>query len=557
MRRVAALGAVVIVGVLVGASVALGASPPGVNLNGRFSVRETLTRTVNIVGIAPGATYDYTWTLNPRCGVGSCAATVNGPSELRMLLHPRGTGYAGTGVFLGSCYEDAAPHSLIARDVYDVHYQVTLTPSDVVRGAAFGFDGSLSENWRPTAQGRADDCNPSLEAWSLVGSAVPGTVHVPLPAPRPRPHHHSTADRSTIASSLVVASKAFPANGTMLLDAILALIAMLFLTFPSQIFNRTLDENYAEIKEIVERRAPALARAVRWSRRYVRVSPLRAFIVVFVLGSLIGCFNDPSFGFTATSGRTLLSVLLAFAIGIGVSAGVGLAYRRARGFETRATPHALPAGLAVAVACVLVSRLTHFEPGYLYGLIAGVSFTTVMGAREKGHEAGLVSLATLAVAVGAWLLWSTFHSTLAAPNQSFPVLIADTLLASLFVAGIVNTLIGLIPVESMAGHSVFKWHKGAWAALFTVAAFIFFDVMLHPAARAEKTTTTPLVVTLILFALFGAASIAFNRYFAHRHRRAVPEDDVVMTTAPPGVRVSAAAGARVEVPEGPGTHVGR
>ncbi len=560
MRRFATIVSIVTAGLL-GASVALAATPSGVNLNGKFSVAERLVRDGNIVGVTNGETYHYTWSFAPRCGTGACASAVEGPYGLHMALRPQGGDYAGSGIFLGNCYEFAAPHSLIATDVYDVHYQTTITPRRVVRGAALSFAGTLVENWRPTSAGRAHNCSPAFEIWRLVGTAIAGTVHEPLPAPQPRPAHHpGPGARSTIASSLVPAGRAFPANGTLLLDAILALLAMLFITFPAQIFNRTLDENYAEIKQIVDRRMPHVGRLVRSTRRYVRVSPVRSFLLVYVAGSLIGCFNDPTFGFNATSARTLLSVLLAFAIGIAVSAGVGWAYRRARGFETRAAPHALPVGLAVGIGCVLVSRLTHFEPGYLYGIVVGVAFTTVMGTREKGHEAGLVSLATLAVSVGAWLLWSAFHSTLAAPGQSFPVLIADTLLASLFVAGIVNTLVGLIPVESMVGHTVFRWHKGAWAALFSVATFVFFDVMLNPAARAGKASTTPLVVTLSLFAFFGIVSVAFNRYFAYRHRGVAEPADVVMSTAtasPLAVRAPLATSVRLEPPEGPTPHLGR
>lgn len=556
--RALVLGAVCAAGVAGWSLVALASSPSGVNVNGDFHVKEVAIAESNIVGLPLGTAYYYVWAIAPHCSVGSCAARVAGPNQLALTITPSAAGYRGSGIFSGDCYESTSPYSLIARHAYEVHYSTQLATRNVIDGAAHSLAGTLSEDWVPNATGEAHDCAPASETWRFTGTAIAGTVHNALPPPKKKqPRPAATTGRSSIASALVTASDAFPANSTLLLDTILAVIAMLVVTFPAQIFNRTLDEHYGELKELADKRLPVLGKAVRATRRVVRTSPTRAFVAVLVLGSIVGCFNDPTFGFNATSARTLVAVILAFCVAVATSAAVGAAYRRARGMELKPVLHALPAGLLVAVGCVVVSRLTNFEPGYLYGVIAGVAFSTAaMGHKERGHEVALVSVATLAIAVAAWLLWSGYHTTFELPGQPFGVRVADTLLASLFVSGVVSTLINLLPVESLAGATLFRWHRGVWALLFGASVFVCFAVLLNPAARSGHGPQAPLVTTWVLFGVFGALSIGFNRYFALRARR----EAVPATTAPDGaeeVSPSAAAIAAAMHDEEPVDEEGR
>jgi len=177
---------------------------------------------------------------------------------------------------------------------------------------------------------------------------------------------------------------------------------------------------------------------------------------------------------------------------------------------------ALPSGLLVAAACVLVSRLTSFQPGYLYGLIGGVVFARELGLREKGHVVAVTSLATLAVAVAAWLAWVPVSAQSLAHPTSFGWAVASNFLAALFVSGMVGLLIGLVPLRFLPGDKLASWHRGVWGAVFGLAALSVVEVMLRPQSAGTHFTAAPFLTTAGLFITFGLASVAFWGYFKVR-----------------------------------------
>ena len=366
---------------------------------------------------------------------------------------------------------------------------------------------------------------PSLSRCVAVGATSDGSAYIaatgstPGATPVTPPAPVATAKQSTIASALAPINKAFPLDRHTLVDALITVVAMVLVTFPAQLFNRTLDENHGEIRAIARRRAPVLVKIRRVLRRLKTGSGATGFVAVLVLGSVIGGLNDPHFGLNVKGVETLIAVMCSFAVGVALWAGASLCYRRARGLSAEWKFHAVPDGLLVAVVCVMVSRLTHFEPGYLYGVIAGVVFTTELSATSEGHDVAIGSLAVLVGAVVAWAVLTPVNHAAAGSHPSPVVLVIDTFLAGLFVSGVVGTVINLVPLEFLPGAAIARWHKGAWAAIFSVALFLMVQVMLLPSARSSRIGDAPFVTTIVLFVVFGALSIAFNRYFARRRER--------------------------------------
>jgi hypothetical protein len=205
--------------------------------------------------------------------------------------------------------------------------------------------------------------------------------------------------------------------------------------------------------------------------------------------------------------------------GVALSFVVAWGYRRARHREHKANLHALPLGLAIAAVCVLISRLTDFRPGYLYGVVAGVVFGTALGKKESGHVVALSTITVLALAVLAWIAWVPVNAAAAKTGAGFPVVFADDVLGAMFVGGLVGSVIGLVPLNFMPGGALAGWHRGVWAAMFAIALFGVVELMLHPQAGQAHPGAAPLVTVIGLLALFGGSSIAFAGYFARRRRR--------------------------------------
>jgi hypothetical protein len=334
---------------------------------------------------------------------------------------------------------------------------------------------------------------------------------------------------STIASTLPTPSEAFsPASSVVVNGGIAAAIAMV-LTFPSQLFNETFRENYAEI--------------VGWWRRKLRrltgrtsdeeeVPPKKTgpsirrdralFGAVVLAGALVNSFNDGHFGFHEDSLITFLAVTLTLVAGVAVSGAIAGLYHSKRHGDTSRRLVALPAGLAIAAVLVVFSRIIGFEPGYLYGVVCGVIFTKKLADNEEGHLAALGVLTTLAVSVAAWIAWVPVNTAAEHHGASFGVVLADDFLAALFVSGLVGAFFGMIPIKGLPGWTVRRWNLRAWAVGFALAVFGPFQILLRPGIAGHG--HRPLVASVILFVAFGVGSIAFHEHFEDKKRRAEGED---------------------------------
>jgi streptogramin lyase len=326
---------------------------------------------------------------------------------------------------------------------------------------------------------------------------------------------------STIAGSLPSPTEVFASVTTVAIGGAISIGAILFITFPSQLFNLTFQENYGEIREWWRRATRRLARFDRSAGKVRRpAGDWAAFGGVVVLGALAGGLLDPHFGTSIATLYTYVAILLAICTGVAVPALVTELYHRARGEDRSWRPHALVGGLAVAVVCVAVSRLTRFEPGYLYGVICGIAFAAKLNPTQKGHVVAMSTVTTLLVAVLAWLVWVPVNKGASQSGASFVLVMLDDFLAAVFVGGLVGTMIGLLPLRFLPGWDLRQWHRGAWLACFGVAVFAVVEVLLIP--HNDNHSNTPLVTTIVLLVVFGGISVGMREWFARRHRRVNP-----------------------------------
>lgn len=331
--------------------------------------------------------------------------------------------------------------------------------------------------------------------------------------------HHD--DRSSLTLSLPRPGVTFRSPVRDLVNVVLALALLLLITFPAELFNRTLDTHYEDVR----------AAFLRPFRRYQPKRRLPAprdgvprFAVVLVAGGLLGGLLDPRASFDL---RTLLGVaasLVALLTISAVTAATEFVYRRRHHEKEGARLHALPAALVVAAACVLLSRVLSFQPGYLYGVIAGLVFVTKLSARHRGRVQALAHVAVLTVGVVAWLAWVPvdIHANAGHAGAGW-ALLADAL-GAVFVAALVSSTIRLLPLRFLPGGDVAGWHRGVWSAVFGVAVFGMLAVMFNPNSSSVRTGTSNWVCALVLLIAFGSGSLAFAGYYERRDRRAETDE---------------------------------
>jgi hypothetical protein len=341
---------------------------------------------------------------------------------------------------------------------------------------------------------------------------------------------------------------------------------VIFVPFPGILFNRTLEENYGEIAGRV-RRARRRLRALfaqllfRSSRRLrpsssqgpppdsksrsqaVRTDPEREQtegkfwktplgIVVFVLlSALLYGFLDPTFGPDLKSVAAFGGLVLGLVVTLLVfSLPIALAYWRS---AIRFSLSALPGTLAVGIACVLITRLTAFQPGYLYGLVITFVVAHELSLAAEGKAMAIATGSALVLAVVAWfaLLWvEPLNPAQGDPGLSLIAL--QTALVMALVASVELTVFGMMPVRFLPGDKVFRWNRRAWAILLGLAVFGFVYILVNPRqGYLADASRTPMVTIVVLLLSFGLGSVLFWAYFRFRPARVAPS--ATPSAAPP------------------------
>ena len=375
----------------------------------------------------------------------------------------------------------------------------TATWADAAEGA--GRTLSLA-----VAQAGAGPSAPPSEA------AAPGSSTSPSAAPAapaeenlagPRPFAASVPEPAEISTDPIV----------VLQSAALAALLVFLMPFPSQLFNSTLETHEDEVR-----------RWLRLDRIGSAVAGIGAFwaswpgVIAFtLLAAVLYGFLDPGFGLDIGSLATFLGMLVGIVLVTAAFAvPVVLAHRR---IGDPWSLKVVPVSLLIGVACVVLSRLTGFQPGYLYGLLIGLAFARELSAADEGRATAIGAALMLAVAFGAWLGLGALPD-----GEGFGLTVLRTSLAALMVAGLEGVVFGLLPMRFLPGEPLYAWNRILWGGLLLVGAFAFFHILINPASGyLSDSSRTPLFTVVGLLLGFSFVSVAFWAWFRFR-----PESEEVV-----------------------------
>jgi hypothetical protein len=571
-----ALGFVAASALLLGASVGPAAADgSGPVIAGTFAGRLVVTHSdagMGNLATKPGA---RTFSFGSSCTTSSCMLRLSGANGAStQKLTPAGGGYSWSGSSKLNCY-DRGTGALTLKNGATYHYAVHIRPSatTTVGGTTYAtaLAGSYHASITASAAARAQHCTSDVDGkysaaesgrytLRLVPLATPPplTQSAPLglaPAatrvttstisgfhlPQSKRQSASAAAvaaglRSSVPGALVEPSDALKSLGSRLpQDLLLVAVLGLLIVFPAQLFNSTYEENH-------ERIDVALARLRFWRRRpsvstatvgaipaqppdetivepapASRVRRLAVFAGCLVVGTLLAGFLDPKFGTTTASYALLTGVFVSVLVTVLVVVLAGRLHRSVTHHESDWYLEAIPSALLVAVVCVLVSRLTHFEPGYLYGVLGGAVFVAALERRDEGRAEVTVSVVVLVLALGSWIAFEPVSHAATKAGAGYPVLALDSLLASLFIGSLEGMLFGLVPLRFLPGARIKNWSWAAWAVLAAVVAYVFVHVLLMPeSGYLGRSTSASVTTTIALFAAFAVVSVLFWAYFRWR-----------------------------------------
>ena len=313
----------------------------------------------------------------------------------------------------------------------------------------------------------------------------------------------------SFAGSVPAPAEISTSPAVVLQSALLAALLVFLMPFPSQLFNSTLETHEAEVRRWL--RLDRLGAAARGFAGFWASWP--GVVVFTALAALLYGFLDPSFGLDQQSIATFLGMLLGIVlVTVAFAVPTVLSHRR---HGDRPTLAVVPVSLLIGVICVLISRITSFQPGYLYGLLIGLAFARELSAAEEGRATAVGAALMLAVAFIAWLALGGLPD-----GEGFGLAVLRTALAALMVAGLEGVVFGLLPMRFLPGEALYSWNRVLWGSLLLVGGFAFFHILINPASGyLSDTSRTPLFTVIGLLLGFSVVSVAFWGWFRFRTER--------------------------------------
>lgn len=302
----------------------------------------------------------------------------------------------------------------------------------------------------------------------------------------------------------------------------------------SEVFNSTIDENREEIEAWVARfgRGPRgiLAPIHRidafidgLSEQGRAGTAAHAGLVLLVTGLVYG-FLSPDFGLNEPSAILFVSLVVGLGIVTYTTEG-GAALLAVRRYRAQSTVRLYGTAVLVAVLCVIASRLINFEPGVVYGFIASTVVVAPV-VLSRRNEAQLVLVPALVLLVVSLLARAALVPIAQAAESGNGWLIAlvDTVLSTIFVAGIEGLFFSLLPLKFMDGHVIMRWSRVVWALMFGSVTFFWWQFLLNGDSQyVDALKQANVQLALVILVVFVTVTGGTWLFFRLRHHEGQEE----------------------------------
>jgi hypothetical protein len=343
---------------------------------------------------------------------------------------------------------------------------------------------------------------------------------VPLVGAPPAPTGDTFDDPSTISNLRTIAD-AVPSPGQGAVLVISAGLLTLLIAIPAFLVSKVLSSRYQQWFGWLER--GRLGRFRKTLNEPTSTGRRWLFIAIgMILAALIAGFVDPRFGFNGLSIRLFFTLLATFALfNIGGWAVVTLVLKR---LQPDAKPSLTfhPASILVVAVAVLLSRLLGFDPGIIFGLVAGTTFAVALA---RSREAAVIiagSAYAAAIALIAWIAYSVMNA--GGPSDNAFVIAVSEFLGGVTLEGVSTLPIALIPLATLEGGILFAWRRWVWAVCYVVGLVLFMLVLFNLPGGSTP-VDGGFVRWLIVFGVFAvlATGVWLIDFLLRRRPVAAPE----------------------------------
>lgn len=282
---------------------------------------------------------------------------------------------------------------------------------------------------------------------------------------------------STLSTLPTVAEAINPLN--LLWAAGAAVVLILLVALPSQLVN-------SAVEKLGERGGSRRAKL-----------PLTGWPIAaggVLVAAIISTFIEPDAVFDL---RVFASVLIAFLLDAVLGWFAVMWLIRRSDPDAKPTFRILPIMLLLVIAAVLFSRFTGFQPGLMFGLVAGVVYGGLVSRLSQARVVLLELGWAFGLAVLAWIAYSLIPADV--------VFLRETL-AAVSIGGIAALPVALLPVPGLAGRVVWNWRRPVWAAAYALGLVGFFLVLM-PRPFAWDSVDLSIWVWGAIFAAYAVAAV--------------------------------------------------
>jgi hypothetical protein len=329
-------------------------------------------------------------------------------------------------------------------------------------------------------------------------------IAVPLVVEAPLPSGTTANDPSTISDLKTIADSApNPVQSGVLV--VTASLLTLLLGIPAYLLSIVLSKRYDQWFGWLDqgrigtfRKQLSAADSGTARRRWIFLA------VGMVLAAFIACFVDPQFGLNGMSLRLFLTLLVTFVVfNVGAWGAITLVLRRVDP-AARPTLRFHPATIVAVALAVLLSRLLDFNPGIVFGLVAGVTFAVTLVLSKEAIVIIAGSGYAAAVALVAWIAYSIMNAG-GPVSGVIPVSISE-FFGSITLEGVSTLPIALIPLATLDGGVLFRWKKWVWAVSYA-AGIIIFMLVLFTVPGGDQPIGGDFLRWIVIFAAFAVIAV--------------------------------------------------
>ena len=287
------------------------------------------------------------------------------------------------------------------------------------------------------------------------------------------------------------------------------LVLILLAVLPAHLLNATLSEQY----ERLTRRVPHLRRTPRWLlaiNAYITRAPVIVGLAATAITAFLFGLADPHFGFNEHSVRLFVAVTIALFV-VTYLANLLTRVILKRTWAVDVTIAIRPLAIVITIVAVALSRVLEFSPGFLVGLVLGLSIAR--DAADKHAWKAVLVRASVLVAF-ALISWAAYSSLV--ENETLGHGFTAELVLEIFVAiateGIVMILVELLPLHLLEGERLFKHSKLLWAGTYAVVLTVFILAVV-PWEHNWRQLEGNVVVWFAIVGGFAVVSVAIYLFF--------------------------------------------